>query len=232
MPKIIKIDKYCTEIDINEHLLPNCFNLVVAPTSSGKTTMAMRMSQEGQDVAFVAPYTGITNQVNLNYPELSVEVGMKAEDNLSISGGRITSMHSIPKMLELKNIDLLVLDEVHTLLSYSFTNGMLSNFWKTVQKLITKHPHMKIMCLTGTPQFIRLLPQFDFNEIVIQAKTQTAKPGNVYVERSWTSELNKNNNYLYLYQSRKQGKQQANKYNGVFIDSASKDSVPEYFDIL
>lgn len=231
--KIIEVERYCSEANFDSLLLPDCINLVIAPTGSGKSTSFLKMAAEGSNVAVVAPFVSITNQMKINFPNMELKTGMKAEDTESFAGGRITSFHSIPKMLELNNIDLLVIDEWHVLASYAgYTFGMLTLFWETVEKLKEKHPHMKIVALTGTPQFMAMAVFLDYNIISIRPKHILSKPSELYVSRSWTRELSKRDNYLYLFASKKQGKQQAKKYDGVYIDAKTKEMSKEYNEIL
>ena len=207
----------------------------MAGTSTGKTRTFMDMSIEGdKKVAFVAPFLSITNQVKHLYPNMEIKTGTKSLDVESCADGRITSFHSIPRLLELEHIDLLVIDEIHSLVSYAgFTWGMLRTFWETLNSLKEKHPNMKIVGLTATPQFINLYPHFNFNLIIVRTNNPLAKPGKVFVARSWLNELKKNDNsFIYLYASKAQGKQQAIKYNGAYIDSATKDKSKVYLEIL
>lgn len=230
----IKVERYCSEADILSILKEDCINLVCASTGSGKTKMCMDWATESEmKVGFVAPFVSITNQVKLDHPEIELHTGLIAQEQDVYADGRITSFHSIPKMLELKELDILVIDEIHILSAYAgYTYGMLTAFWDTITKLKQKHPNMKIVALTGTPHFVRLYPHFNFNMIEIEPKLQLSKPSEILVSKSWTKELEKENNYLYLYASRKQGAQQAKKYKGVFIDSASKDRSMSYYKIL
>lgn len=232
-PQIYEVNKYCSELNYNDILKEDCINLIVAPTGSGKSTNFLKMAAEGLNVAVVAPYVSITNQMKINFPDMELKTGMKASDTESFAGGRITSFHSIPKMLELNNIDILVIDEWHVLASYAgYTFGMLTLFWDTVEKLKEKHPHMKIVALTGTPQFMVMANFLNYNLISVRPKHVLSKPSELYVSRSWTRELSKRDNYLYLYASKKQGQQQANKYNGVYIDAATKETSLDYNQIL
>ena len=232
-PQIYEVNKYCSELNYNDILKEDCINLIVAPTGSGKSTNFLKMAAEGLNVAVVAPYVSITNQMKINFPDMELKTGMKASDTESFAGGRITSFHSIPKMLELNNIDILVIDEWHVLASYAgYTFGMLTLFWDTVEKLKEKHPHMKIVALTGTPQFMVMANFLNYNLISVRPKHVLSKPSELYVSRSWTRELSKRDNYLYLYASKKQGQQQANKYDGVYIDAATKETSLDYNQIL
>lgn len=234
-PTIYNIDKYCSEIDWDAALQPDCINLVVASTGSGKTKVFMDMStEENKKVAFVAPFLSITNQVKSLYPEMTISTGTKENAGETCAGGRITSFHSIPRLLELEQIDVLVIDEIHSLVGYSgYTFGMLTLFWDTFQKLREKHPKMKVVALTATPQFLFMYPYFNFNTIVVRSKTTLSKPKEILVARSWLRELKKmDSSFIYLYASKTQGKKQAEKYNGAYIDSATKDSSKVYMNLL
>ena len=66
MTKIVQIQKYCTEIDWNDLLESNCINLIVAPTGSGKTHAFVTHSSRDKDIAVVAPFTSITEQIFLS----------------------------------------------------------------------------------------------------------------------------------------------------------------------
>jgi len=232
--KKLKIEKYCSEINWEEVLEPNCVNLVCAPTGSGKSTVFLNMASSGSKIAYVAPFVSITNQIKLNHPEMELKTGTKAgEEEEVFANGRITSFHSIPKMLELKEVDLLVIDEIHVLSQYAgYTKGMLTVFANTITELRKKHPNMKIVALTGTPQFIKMYEPLNFHLIEVEAKQALSKPVSIKVATSWTKDLPKETSYLYLYASRKQGMQQAKKYHGEYIDSASKDRTQAYVDLL
>lgn len=231
--QVIHVEKYCSEVDWDNVLKPDCINLVIASTGSGKSHAMLDMVNKGKSVAVVAPYVSITNQMKIAFPEMEIKTGMVADGSESYADGRITSFHSIPKMLELNNIDLLVIDEWHVLCSYaSYTFGMLTVFWNTIEQLKVKHPHMKIVALTGTPQFMVLADFLDYNVIAVRPKHVLAKPSDLFVSRSWARELAKNENYLYLYASKKQGKSQASKHGGVYIDAESKDGSDAYNEIL
>ena len=233
MTQILKVDKYCSEIDILEHLKDDCINLVVAPTGSGKSTVALNLSMTELNVAFCAPFLSITQQVKLNYPHLDISTGTKAQEEECLADGRITSFHSAPRLLELKNIDILIIDEIHYLVNYAgFSYGAVGRLWETVDQLKEKHPHMKIVALTGTPHFIRKASFLDFNLIVINQKYPTSKPEEIFVSRSWTREYAKDNSFIALYPSRKLGKIWAKKHNGTYLDSAIKASSKTYQAIL
>lgn len=182
-------------------------------------------------MAIVAPYVSITNQMYHSFPNLELKTGIKPTEEQSFSNGRITSFHSIPRMLELENIDVLIIDEFHILSSYAgYTYGMLTIFWDTVEKLKAKHPHMKVVALTGTPQFMLLADFLDYNLLSIRPKQILSKPQEIYISRSWTSLLKSLDNYLYLYPSRKLGGQQARKYGGTYLDSSLKET--DIFDSI
>ena len=229
----LKVKKYCGELDLWTKLKDDCINLVVAPTGSGKSTVALELSVGELNVAFVAPFLSITQQVKLNYPNLDISTGTKAQDVESYADGRITSFHSAPRLLELKNIDLLVIDEIHYLVNYAgFSYGAVGRLWETVDKLKKKHPHMKIVALTGTPHFIRKADFLNFHLIFIEQEQPTAKPSEIFVSRSWTREYGKNRNYIALYPSKRMGKAWAKKHGGAYIDSATKESSDTYQAIL
>ena len=234
MTNVYKIDKYCSELDWDSILKPDCINLVVAGTGSGKTKLFMDMSmREDKQVAFVAPFLSITNQVKSLYPHMTIATGTKETED-TCAGGRITSFHSIPRLLELDNIDILVIDEIHSLVGYAgYTFGMLTLFWNTFEQLKQKHPNMKVVALTATPQFLLMYPKLDFNLIVVQSKNPLSKPKDILVARSWLHELKRNDSsFIYLYASKAQGKKQADKYNGAYIDSATKDKSKVYMKLL
>jgi len=231
--QILSVEKYCSEIDWDKVLKYDCINLVVASTGSGKSSAMLKMVEEGKNVAIVAPYVSITNQMKVSFPDMELKTGLKSDESESFAGGRITSFHSIPRMLELNHIDILVIDEWHVLASYAgYTKGMLNTFWDTVEKLKVKHPSMRIAALTGTPQFMMMADFLNYNIIAVRPKHISAKPKDLFVSRSWIRELKKNSNYLYLFASKKQGRAQANKYHGIYIDASSKETSNAYFQIL
>lgn len=191
------------------------------------------MVNQGLNVAVVAPYVSITNQMKSSFPEMDLQTGTKASAEESFVDGRITSFHSIPKMLELANIDILVIDEWHVLSNYAgFTTGMLTTFWNTVEELKLRHKHMRIVALTGTPQFMIMADFLNYNIISVRPKEILSKPKHLFVSRSWTRELAKNNNYLYLIPSKWIGQQQSNKYKGIYIDASTKETSLAYQEIL
>lgn len=229
----MKVKKYCSEIDWINYLKSDCINLIVAPTGSGKSQMALDFSMQEMNVAFCAPFLSITQQVKLNYPHMDISTGTKVKEEESFADGRITSFHSAPRLLELKNIDLLIIDEIHYLVNYAgFSFGAIGRLWETIDKLKKKHPHMRILALTGTPHFVRKANFLNFNEIVVQQTEPTSKPSEIFVSRSWTKEYAKNNVFIALYPSKKMGKSWANKYHGAYIDSATKATSDEYQAIL
>lgn len=233
--KIINIEQYCSEIDILGLLEPTPkINLLVAPTGSGKTHALMSLAKQNDfNLAFCSPFTSINEQVNVNFPEFKIETGTKTQEVVSMGRHTITTFHSIPRLLELDNIDILVIDEIHQLVNYaSYAYGMLNPFWDSLQQLITKHPHMKIIAATGTPQFVRLYPAFQFNEIIIKPKQMLFdKIDEIVVSRSLKNEYTKGS-YICLYPSRKQGLAQAAKHNGDFVESNGKETNSAYLKII
>lgn len=233
--KIINIEQYCTEINILELLQPSpVFNLLVAPTGSGKTTALMKLAESHDyNLAFVSPFTSINEQIAVEYPNFSIKTGMKAQDTVSQGRHTITTMHSILRLLELEHIDILVIDEIHQLVNYAnYAAGILQPLWDTIQKLIIKHPHMRIIAATGTPQFIRLYPHFNFHEIIVKPKKMLLdKIDKIVVSRSLKNEYTKDS-YICLYPSRKQGLAQAMKHNGDFVESANKETNQAYINII
>lgn len=233
--KIINIEQYCSEIDILGLLEPTPkINLLVAPTGSGKTHALMSLAKQNDfNLAFCSPLVAINEQVVANFPEFKIETGTKTQDVVSMGKHTITTFHSIPRLLELDNIDILVIDEIHSLTSLvNFASEILNPFWNTVQSLITKHPHMKVIAATGTPQIIRLYPHFNFNEIILKPKQMLGdKIGEIAIIRSAKTELNEGS-YVCLYESRKRGMQMSDKYNGSFLDSANKNMNPHFLSIV
>lgn len=233
--KIINIEQYCTEINILELLQPSpVFNLLVAPTGSGKTTALMKLAESHDyNLAFVSPFTSINEQVAVEYPNFSIKTGMKAQDTVSQGRHTITTMHSIPRLLELEHIDILVIDEIHQLVNYAgYAAGILQPLWDTIQTLMVKHPSMKIIAATGTPQFIRLYSYFQFQEIIVKPKKMLLdKIEEIVISRSLKNEYTKDS-YICLYPSRKQGLAQAMKHNGDFVESANKETSQAYINII
>ena len=206
MIKRIKIEKYLSEIDWDEHLEPDIINLVVAPTGSGKTYSFVTNAPRDRNTAVVAPFTSITEQIFLSNPDFSLQSGTKTLDKIDFSNGMITSFHSSARLLEMNNIDLLVIDELHYLINYAgFAYGLINLFWKNVEILRKKFPHMKIVALTATPHFVRLAEFLDMKPIVVEQETPTAKPSQIYVGRSWKNEFSKNTTFISLFPSKKIG---------------------------
>lgn len=234
MTKTVKIDKYCSEIEWEQHLKEKAINLIIAPTGSGKTKAFLNMLSNEYNVAFVAPFISLTQQIELESPDLERKKGMKAEETVSFANGRITTFHSAPRLLEMNNIDLLVIDEIHYLIDMGgfVRGGVLNLFWETIEKLQKKFPNMKVVALTATPHFIRLAHFLNFEIIFVQQKFPTAKPGDIYVSRSWTKEYVRDSTFLALYPSRKMGFAWSKKYHGAFISSEIKDSSPDYAQII
>lgn len=232
--KKYKIDKYLSELDIENILEPNCVNLIISSTGSGKTRALLDLAGRNKTVAFVAPFVSITSQLAEQYDNLEKVKGMVALGEQAITAdGRVCSFHSIPRLLELKNIDILVIDEIHYLPNYAgFTRGMLTTFWATLMELKNKHPEMKIVALTATPQFIRLYTPFDFNEIFISPTQVLSKPAKIEVKSTFRNDIDRYSSYLFLYDSKKNGAAKARNFNGHFISSDNKETSPAYYDIL
>lgn len=179
-----------------------------------------------RNTAVVAPFTSITEQIFLSNPDFSLESGMKTLDKINFSNGMITSFHSSARLLEMNNIDLLVIDELHYLINYAgFAYGLINVFWKNVEILRKKFPHMKIVALTATPHFVRLADFLDMVPIVVEQTESTAKPDNIFIGRSWKDEFSRDQSFISLFPSRKIGLSWSKKYHGSYIDSATKDSV-------
>ena len=198
---------------------------IVAPTGSGKTFSFVTNAPKDQNIAVVAPFTSITEQIFMANSDMSLQSGMKTSDIINYSNGMITSFHSSARLLEMNNIDLLVIDEIHYLINYAgFAYGLINIFWNNVKTLQKKFPHMKVVALTATPHFVRLANFIDFNVIIVQQSQPTAKPSDIFVGRSWTAEYKKDNSFIALYPSRKMGASWAKKHGGAYIDSQTKDS--------
>lgn len=226
MTETIKINRYCSEVDWEPHLKEGVINLVVAPTGSGKTYSFVTNAPRDKNIAVVAPFTSITEQIFLDNSDFSLESGTTASETINFGNGMITSFHSSIKLLAMDNIDLLVIDEIHYLINYAgFARGLINTFWNNVKLLQKKFPHMKVVALTATPHFVRLATFLDFHMIVVQQKEPTAKPSDIMVGRSWTKEYSRDNSFIALYPSRKLGKGWAKKHGGAYIDSQTKDSV-------
>lgn len=223
--KKITVDKYCSEIDWDEHLEEGVINLIVAGTGSGKTHSLVTNAPRDKKIAVVAPFTSITEQIFLANPDFSIETGTKTLDKINFANGMITSFHSSSRLLEMNSIDLLVIDELHYLVNYAgFAFGLLNQFWGNVQVLRERFPKMKIVALTATPHFVRMADFLDFNVIVVQQKNPTAKPSEIIVGRSWTGEYKLDNSFIALYPSKKMGAGWAKKHKGSYIDAKTKDS--------
>lgn len=225
MTQVVKIKKYCSEVNWDDYLEEDVINLVVAPTGSGKTFSFVTNAPRDKNIAVVAPFTSITEQIFLANSDYSLESGTKTLEKINLANGMIASFHSSAKLLEMQNIDLLVIDEIHYLINYAgFAFGLINTFWNNVQELRKKFPKMKIVALTATPQFVRLATFIDFNMIVVQQKEPTAKPSDIFVSRSWTADYKKDNSFIALYPSKKMGASWAKKHKGAYIDSKTKDS--------
>ncbi len=232
MKKILKVNKYCGEIDWTNEFVEG-MNLLVAPTGSGKTSATMALAKNHQ-VGFVAPYVAVTHQVGKQY-DIGVQVGMKEEEFVNTDQGTVTSYHSIPRMLEKEKMEYLFIDEIHVLVGFAnfISKTIINTFWETVQKLIQKHPGLKVVCMTATPHFIKKHPMLNFKkEFYIRTKEPLSKPKQIRLVRSTKELLNSETKYLYLYPSRSMGKKQSNKYKGAYIDSSTKDKSAIYQNIL
>jgi len=234
MTKILQINKYCSEINWDKELAEDVINLVVAPTGSGKTKAFIEDFPRDRKIAVVAPFVSLSKQINLSNPDYEIRRGLLASELLNMSNGIITSFHSIQKTLEMTEIDLLVIDEIHYLIDYAgFTYGVLNNFWKTIDQLKEKFPKMRIVALTATPHFIRLATFLNFHLIVVKQKESTAKPSQIMVSRSWTKEYNKDDKtFICLYPSKKMGMTWSKKYRGAYVDADSKGYSKDYEAII
>lgn len=232
--KILTVNKYCSEIEWDKELEENCINLVVAPTGSGKTKAFIEDFSRDKKLVVAAPFVSLSKQINLSNPDYEIRKGLLASESVNLSNGIITSFHSIQKALEMTDIDLLVIDEIHYLIDYAgFTYGVLSNFWKTVDALKEKFPKMKIVALTATPHFVRLATFLNFNFIVVRQKNPTSKPSEILVSRSWTKEYAKNDKtFICLYPSKKMGFTWSQKYGGTYIDADAKGYSNSYNAII
>lgn len=84
----------------------------------------------------VAPFTSITEQIFLANPDFSIETGTKTLEKINFSNGMVTSFHSSAKLLEMNNIDLLVIDELHYLINYAgFAYGLINTFFQNLDIL-------------------------------------------------------------------------------------------------
>jgi len=205
----------------------------VAPTGSGKTTALITKGDREKTTAVLAPFTSITEQVYLANPDFELKVGMKDTGEISFSNGRIVSFHSAARLLEMENIDRLIIDEFHYLINYAgFASTMLIGFFSILKQLWQKFPDMITIALTGTPHFVRKASFLDINLIVVEQRFPTAKPSAILIGSTWTKHYERDKIMLCLYPSRKNGLAWANKYNGVFIDSANKDSSEAFAAIV
>ena len=119
MTKILEINKYCSEINWEKELEENCINLVVAPTGSGKTKAFIDDFPREKNIAILAPFVSLISQILLNNSDFQKQTGLREIDQLNFSNGVITSFHYSPRYLAMKNIDLLVIDEIHYLINYA-----------------------------------------------------------------------------------------------------------------
>lgn len=222
----IKVNKYLSEIENWYDVLEEkVINLVVASTGSGKTTALIGNMTSNYNVAVVCPFVSLANQIAHQNDEMDRKKGLIANDYTNYSNGIITSFHSAPKLLEMHNIDLLVIDEIHYLIDFAaFSGKVIQPFWDTVTKLQKKFPKMKIVALTATPHFIRLANFLDFKLIVVEQKNPTSKPSQILIDKSWTTNYAKDHSFLAIVPSIKMGQTWASKYKGMFISSSDKDT--------
>jgi len=222
----LKVNKYLSEIENWYDLLEEkTINLIIAATGSGKTKAFISNMKQEYNVAVVCPFVSLANQIAHENDEMDRKKGLIAGDFTNYSNGIITSFHSAPKLLEMHNIDLLVIDEIHYLIDFAaFSGKVIQPFWDTVRKLQEKFPHMKVVALTATPHFIRLANFLEFNIINVEQKTPTSKPSQILVDKSWTTSYAKDHTFFAIVPSLKMGQSWATKYKGTFISSADKDS--------
>lgn len=222
----IKVDKYVSEIEnLYDVLEENVINLILAPTGSGKSYALINKMKEDYSVAVCAPFVSLANQILFQNEGMEKKKGLKATEYTSYANSVITSFHSAPKLLEMHNIDLLVIDEIHYLVDYaSFSSAMIEPFWNTVDALRKKFPKMKVAALTATPHFLRLASFLDFNIINIEQKNPTSKPKAIHVAKSWTNDYKKDHSFLAIVPSIKNGQAWAKKYGGVFLSSSDKET--------
>lgn len=232
---IIPIQEYCSELGEGflERLSPQVINLVVAPTGSGKTHFFVTGMSREYKVGVLAPFTALTSQIYAANADYALEAGIKASDTINMANGVIASFHSSEKLLEMSHIDFLIIDEIHELINYAgFTKGMIQRFWKTIDTLKKQNPTLRIIALTGTPQFIKMADFLDIETWVIDPVKIKAKPSDLEVDSSWKTELNAKDSYIYLYSAKRSGVQLANKYDGEFLSSANKTLTDSYTDII
>ena len=228
--KQIKVNKYVSEVDNLEQQFQTGFNLLVSSTGSGKSKFALDLADK-YPTGVLAPYVCIVKQ--LANDTLTIKKGMKERQAVSTDKSVVATFKSAVRLLEQSQMEYLVIDELHTLVNYaSFTKGMISNMWNVVLKLQKKFPKLKIICLTATPHFVKM---FNFNfqtELFIKPKQILSKPEQIIVVNSTKDLLATEQNYIYLYPSKKMGKAQANKYAGEYIDATNKETLPVYSEIL
>lgn len=224
----LKIDKYMSEIENFYDILDDkAINLVVSGTGSGKTFSMITNMSKTYNVGVLAPFISLANQIALDNEgnDLTRRTGLTAQDTITHSNGMITSFHSAPRLLEMHNIDLLVIDEIHYLLDYAgFSGQIIEPLWNTVAMLQAKFPHMKVVALTATPHFIQMADFLNFNTIVVEQKYPTAKPDSIHVGRGWTEHFKKDQSIFAIAPSVKVGSGWAAKYKGTFISAAHKET--------
>lgn len=222
----IRVNRYVSEIEnMYDILEPNVINLVLAPTGSGKSYAFINNMKSEYNVAVCVPFVSLANQILFQNEDLDKKKGLKATEYTNYANGVITSFHSAPKLLEMHNIDLLVIDEIHYLIDYAaFSPHMINPFWDTINQLKKKFPNMKVAALTATPHFVRLANFLEFNIINIEQVNPTSKPDTIHVGSSWTNDYKKNQTFLAIVPSIKYGQAWAKKYDGIFLSSADKET--------
>ena len=232
------IDRYCSELGYNfiENLPTQTINLISSKTNTGKSVFFIGSHADDKVIGVTAPFTALSEQIYRDNPSYKVKKGLKAqtEGTIELDNGRITSFHSAERLLELKHLDYLIIDELHEMINYAgFSPAMIGRFWETVDKLKEMHPNLVIIALSGTPQFLRYADFLDMNLYVINLRdTSTQAPSKIEIKSSWLRDLNSSDKYLYLYNTRKNGRAWANRFDGGYIESAIKEKSKVYEDIV